>query len=714
MYNSREIKVTERKQNTKDPFKKDMIYDPKGQWAHPGENTRIPGGNITMQGVPYPVYGVPYADGTKGQGVMMQPGQDYNFQGADYVDEFPQGFHKMPDGSMMSDSEMDYQDMELSDEEIQQYRDGGYVVEELPTAQGGGEAQWKQNPDGSWTQMGPDYVAPPAKVSPLVQRQMDIKAGKIKEPAPKQPVVNKELPKSETIQNVAQQYIGGPDLKTISDQYMIKQQQDAEKKEAVAQHHYAKMYEEFPGYTIEQARAAVNAPGKNSTLGKLFGVNDKIGSFAWEDYYNKERLWEQNAPDEMKGINPWDPRSNHISFGAPENPTFGDYAGRAWDMVTNPIAAFDYSVRTGDVSNMPWNYNDMMDDGIDPSASGTNPLISMNSMVNPLKIGDNLVRSDNPAEFALNALAFTPYVGPTARAFSKASKTIVPNVTKTWQTHRPVTKLKHLNQYNIDKQLGERLAGNTGQFNEGVYGLKKFPKDLVKFEKPEDIGIKQMMDQYKSVNLADRMKNIPETNIAKVKRQIDFPSEGRVTLETPRVGQRALIMNKLEGTMPNKLSLDDYFAMEPEAIQGFYNDLNLLKNEKLGYDFVGQNYMFDPAKQQFNIFDVIPHQPIKKFSSNTNFWQDEVFGGGNPYVHGEAKATSNIKKSLQERLHFDVGEAARKAGIVSDDYDDIRRMWQDKMDMSLEGLQDGGFIDTEMSSQEIAALRANGYQIDEL
>jgi len=61
------------------------IVDPMGQWAHPGKVTRIPSPNITMQGVPYPVLGI----GSNGQKQMMQPGQDYNFGGASYVDEYP-------------------------------------------------------------------------------------------------------------------------------------------------------------------------------------------------------------------------------------------------------------------------------------------------------------------------------------------------------------------------------------------------------------------------------------------------------------------------------------------------------------------------------------------------------------------------------------------------------------------------------------------------
>jgi len=62
-----------------------MIEDPRGQWAHPGKNTRIPGNQITMKGVDYPVWAVPDV----GEPVLMQPGQEYTFPGASYVDEYP-------------------------------------------------------------------------------------------------------------------------------------------------------------------------------------------------------------------------------------------------------------------------------------------------------------------------------------------------------------------------------------------------------------------------------------------------------------------------------------------------------------------------------------------------------------------------------------------------------------------------------------------------
>lgn len=66
------------------PYKDDVIYSDLGQWKYPGQVTRIPSNQITMQGVPYPVQGV---DDT-GYSQMMYPGMDYQFPGQ-YVTEYP-------------------------------------------------------------------------------------------------------------------------------------------------------------------------------------------------------------------------------------------------------------------------------------------------------------------------------------------------------------------------------------------------------------------------------------------------------------------------------------------------------------------------------------------------------------------------------------------------------------------------------------------------
>jgi hypothetical protein len=140
------------------PYKNDIIYDPRGQWDHPGENTRIPGSDITMEDVNYPVWAQP----SVGPGVMMQPGQDYNFPGADYVDEFPhmkkggktkskkysrslsatnrlfttnflfkKHKHKIFDPNASYYEDGGYVEVDdLTPEQIQQYAQGGYIIEE--------------------------------------------------------------------------------------------------------------------------------------------------------------------------------------------------------------------------------------------------------------------------------------------------------------------------------------------------------------------------------------------------------------------------------------------------------------------------------------------------------------------------------------------------------------------------------------------------------
>ena len=149
---------------------RDIIYDPMGYWNpnNQGQPVRIRGNgkgtNITMgpnpetgTPIPYPVRAQPNV----GQPQMMQPGQDYNFPEADYVDEYPQmkkgglkknktsrnlmatnklfakhAFFKKPGKNVIFDpNSPNYQDggfiIELDDDEIQAYKDGGYVVEDI-------------------------------------------------------------------------------------------------------------------------------------------------------------------------------------------------------------------------------------------------------------------------------------------------------------------------------------------------------------------------------------------------------------------------------------------------------------------------------------------------------------------------------------------------------------------------------------------------------
>jgi hypothetical protein len=64
---------------------KEIIWDNRGQWDHPGKITGIRSNRITMKGVPFKVRGVD----NNGNEQMMYPEQEYYFPGAEYVIEYP-------------------------------------------------------------------------------------------------------------------------------------------------------------------------------------------------------------------------------------------------------------------------------------------------------------------------------------------------------------------------------------------------------------------------------------------------------------------------------------------------------------------------------------------------------------------------------------------------------------------------------------------------
>lgn len=84
-FNRKELKVISSAKKKQNPFSKDILYTPRGQYDFPFQPTRVPGSNMTMQGVPYPMVGI----GSTGQQQMMYPGGEYSFPGSTYVDELP-------------------------------------------------------------------------------------------------------------------------------------------------------------------------------------------------------------------------------------------------------------------------------------------------------------------------------------------------------------------------------------------------------------------------------------------------------------------------------------------------------------------------------------------------------------------------------------------------------------------------------------------------
>jgi hypothetical protein len=127
MYNKKALKVDLGKYKKPNPYKGDIEVNSNGQWDGKGVY-RIPGPDITMDNVDFPVWAQPNV----GPGIAMQPDQNYHFKGADYVDEYPMAAYG---GDISIPDLTDYEDggeYDLTQDQIDELKKGGYIVHELP------------------------------------------------------------------------------------------------------------------------------------------------------------------------------------------------------------------------------------------------------------------------------------------------------------------------------------------------------------------------------------------------------------------------------------------------------------------------------------------------------------------------------------------------------------------------------------------------------
>ena len=126
MYNRKEIKVRSTAKPKKDAFRNDTIYAKDGLFNPFVENkVRVPSNVITTHGMP----GNVLAKVSDGRQVMMRPNQMYDFgPNVNYVDE---------EAQFSIGGGVQYMDVALNDDQIQEYKRGGYYIEDLPHAQDG-------------------------------------------------------------------------------------------------------------------------------------------------------------------------------------------------------------------------------------------------------------------------------------------------------------------------------------------------------------------------------------------------------------------------------------------------------------------------------------------------------------------------------------------------------------------------------------------------
>ena len=343
-----------------------------------------------------------------------------------------------------------YMEADLTPEEIEEYKKGGYIVEylddpsipELTKAQTGGQKDaWGRSLNDKWYGFDPKtkkYTIAPYKIQELRKQAAGV--------SKYDPLYQKAIP-SETTQQAAKNLPS--QKKSVNEAMAIK---TAEKDATI------KAVKELPLLAQEQKNEILMDPRK------------------LDEYSYLTRLAQQ--PDTVKESIPYSARE------------------RAWDIVTNPFDAFEYAVRTGDVSNMPRNYNQMKMAGIDPSAGGgANAVGNLLNTFNPLDAGDKVVRNIGEGNYgtaALEAMRFIPSSGIVKPALGRAGRLgnkAVDYVGSTNVVYNPVTKFAGLtpsatttsnfiNKYGtVDKLLKAGTIAKTTSYvpqaSEDIYGIGK-------------------------------------------------------------------------------------------------------------------------------------------------------------------------------------------------------------------------------------------------
>jgi len=195
---------------------------------------------------------------------------------------------------------------------------------------------------------------------------------------------------------------------------------------------------------------------------------EKVEDQIQKDIQEAKKLYEQSGLE-------WTKAESTTYFNAPENPTFGDYAGKVWDIITNPIDYFNYSVATGDMMNAPWNITDY-ERALDKLGE-EDPILSRNAVGKGLDFASYF----NPATAALQAIktaAEIPGLIGKARqtgdwsdagwALGETALEMIPGmgaidditkgVKKVYNTAKPVAQTIGEGAYYFGKNVGESLT----------------------------------------------------------------------------------------------------------------------------------------------------------------------------------------------------------------------------------------------------------------
>jgi hypothetical protein len=282
--------------------------------------------------------------------------------------------------------------LELTPEEIEVYRQGGYIVEEVDKFQKGGTYYTVPGSKGVYRKVNGKWQVDfnrSGNFQPLSKGDVAKRIAAIEKN--KTQYFDKDY--EDLVSSKSAKYQAAPKHQASKPTAaQTKAQQNFDKNFKVTdKSKYEKVEDKIQG-DIQEYKDYMKAKGETVPEDTNFDDMIKRG---WERYGNVTPWWRADPTDQMKASNP-------------EPSTLE----RAWEYATNPLTAFEYAVSGGGAENMPYNINAMRMAGIDPGVvEGRNMVGNTLNMFNLVDAGDKVFRNTAEGNYgtaALEALRFVP------------------------------------------------------------------------------------------------------------------------------------------------------------------------------------------------------------------------------------------------------------------------------------------------------------------
>jgi hypothetical protein len=716
MYNKRALNVDLGKFTKPDPYKDDILYTEQGQWEFPGQPTRIPSNDITMEGVPYPVYGI---DNT-GYEQMMYPGEDYTFPG-DYVDEYPmakrggymQSLPKKKSSKKYSRSLTATNKLftknpffkntrskknRVFDPNAKYYQDGGPFDDDINKRRQvlrdwtyGKSIGMLQEPDGGYIELD------------LSEEEMDQyrKGGYIIEDI--------------SVPMLTQAEYGMPMGTGMSQNYMGNTRTFYQTGGRTLPKPRAKNYD--PLYTIEpqvaESTAVKNLPKQDKKVVEKAIAKKEAERKVVAQKIQANPLLTQAQKDKIL----LDPRKldENVNLAYEKGPDTVKQSvnqslqSRFKDIILNPDAAIYYGVSGKD---MPKNYQAMIEAGINPMANetGGNSVLRALNTLNPLVAVNDIKKATgegNYNEAGLGLLGFIPGFKQ-AKTIGRAKDIVddAKNIEKTIDFTGPLSH-SFTNRDDVINALGQRGknwddVGATGKdllhsdmINyHGTFG----GRPIVEVKMPD--GSSEMF--YKSTGWGGKAGN-----------STDNTTQG--------------MWQVYGGHAPD---YNDWFIKGPQY-KDYYGS-NTFKNmaENLD-DALAKKYGFNSANELDDAFNFknkfgkvdsyTPSRPLKTNSpirSGLGGMDMSRYEIANPDYFTQLLDTYTSKQLPPSSKKFYKGliESVKKQdGIVTErQYQELQRLKTGNFNYGKKAYQEGGYIELELTPEEIQNYIAQGYEVEDL